>query len=297
MTDKSALSMSTLDCNGRILNLSIPQIMGVLNVTPDSFSDGGIFFRGNRLDINLAFERAEQMVAEGASIIDVGGESTRPGADSVGVQEEMDRVLPVVEKIAAELDVIISIDTSKPELMSGGAAAGAGMINDVRALTQKGAVEAAAMSGSAVCLMHMQGQPKTMQQAPSYASVINEVIEFLSSRIEICSSAGIDKTQILIDPGFGFGKTPEHNLVLLNELSKFLALGCGLVVGLSRKSIIAAVLNRPVEDRLPASLALAVMAVERGANIVRAHDIKATSDAIHMAIAVKEAVMTGSNHD
>ncbi len=278
---------TTLDCNGRILDLSTPKVMAVLNVTPDSFSDGGDLYRNGRLDGELVFSRARQMVVEGAAIIDVGGESTRPGAARVSVQEEIERVLPVVERISSELDVVISVDTSSPELMAEAARVGAGLINDVRALTQDGAAELVAQSGLAVCLMHMQGQPSTMQRAPAYSSVVEEVGGFLLSRVEACEAAGIDKSQILVDPGFGFGKSLEHNLSLLNALHKFSELAAGLVVGLSRKSMIAAVLGSGVEDRLPASLALAVMAVERGANIVRVHDVSATRDAIKMVAAVR----------
>lgn len=280
---------ATLDCNGRILDLSTPKVMAVLNVTPDSFSDGGDFYRNGQLDSELAFCRARQMVAEGAAIIDVGGESTRPGADQVSVEEEIERVLPVVEKISSELDVVISVDTSSPELMLEAAKAGAGLINDVRALARGRAVELVAQSGLAVCLMHMQGQPSTMQTAPTYSSVVEEVGDFLLSRVNACEEAGIDKSKILVDPGFGFGKSLEHNLSLLNALHSFTELAAGVLVGMSRKSIIPAVLGSDVEDRLPASLALAVMAVERGANIVRVHDVSATRDAIEMVAAVRDS--------
>jgi dihydropteroate synthase len=276
-----------LDCNGRTLDLSTPKVMAVLNVTPDSFSDGGDLYRNGQLDGDLVFSRARQMAAEGAAIIDVGGESTRPGADLVSVQEEIERVLPVVERISSELDVVISVDTSSPELMAEAASAGAGLINDVRALVRDGAVELVAQSGLAVCLMHMQGQPSTMQRAPAYSSVVEEVGDFLLSRVEACEAAGIDNSQILVDPGFGFGKSLEHNLSLLNALHTFSELAAGVLVGMSRKSMIPAVLGSDVEDRLPASLALAAMAVERGANIVRVHDVSATRDAIEMVAAVR----------
>ena len=277
---------SELDCNGRVLDLSSPKVMGVLNITPDSFSDGGQLYRNNRPDLDLALRHAENMLDEGASIIDIGGESTRPGAAPVSTQEEIDRVLPVVEKIAAELDVIISVDTSSPALMSTSAQAGAGLINDVRALEAEGALQAAADSGLPICLMHMQGQPETMQQAPRYHSVVNEVAAYLQARITACSEVGITNQRILLDPGFGFGKALAHNLILLKQLSALHDLGCHLLVGMSRKSMISAALKREVEDRLPASLALAVMAVERGAAIVRVHDVAATLDAIEMTTAV-----------
>jgi len=277
-----------LDCNGRILDLGTPKVMAVLNVTPDSFSDGGDLYRNGLLDAELVFSRARQMATEGAAIIDIGGESTRPGAEPVSIQEEIDRVLPVVEKISRELDVVISVDTSSPELMAEAASAGAGLINDVRALSRKGAVELIAQNGLAVCLMHMQGQPSTMQRAPSYSSVVEEVSDFLLAKVNACVSAGIAKSQILVDPGFGFGKSLDHNLSLLSALNGFTELAAGVLVGMSRKSMIPAVLGPDIEDRMPASLALAVMAVERGANIVRAHDVGATRDAIEMVVAVRD---------
>lgn len=258
-------------------------IMGILNVTPDSFSDGG---RYNQLD--RALLQAEQMIASGAAIIDVGGESTRPGAEPVTLQQEQDRVLPVVEAIRSRLDTIVSVDTSSPSLMRDAAALGARMINDVRALTRDGALSAAADVDLPVCLMHMRGEPKTMQQSPpEYADVLQEVGQFLSERVTACESAGIDRKNILLDPGFGFGKTPEHNLTLLNRLDELRIGGFPLLVGLSRKSLIAHVLGRPVGERLHGSLALAATAAIRGAWIIRVHDVAESSDVVKIINAVK----------
>ncbi|MCB1706935.1 MAG: dihydropteroate synthase [Halioglobus sp.] len=262
--------------------------MGVINTTPDSFSDGGTLYRHSRLDLDSAMARAREMVLAGAAILDVGGESTRPGAEPVSVQEEMDRVLPVVERIAAELEVVISVDTSSPALMRAAAASGAGLINDVRALTRSGALQAAAATGLPVCLMHMQGEPAGMQLAPQYVDVVTEVRDFLINRVAACERLGIVRERLLLDPGFGFGKSVAHNLQLLNGLPDLASLGLPLVVGLSRKSIIGKLLGRDVEQRLPASLALAVMAVERGAAIVRTHDVEATADAVAMWSALQE---------
>lgn len=273
-----------LDCAGKPLDLSVPRVMGILNVTPDSFSDGGRF-----VDRAAALARARQMVEEGAAIIDVGGESTRPGAAAVGAQEEMDRVVPVIEALAAELAVPLSVDTSKPEVMRAAVAAGAGMINDVCALGQPGALTAAAELGVPVCLMHMQGEPRTMQQAPVYADVVAEVADFLVQRMTACESAGIARGRIVLDPGFGFGKTLAHNLSLLKHLSRLRALGAPLLVGMSRKSMIGAVLDEPLEQRLYGSLAVATLAAWLGAAIVRVHDVKATADALKMVAAVQAA--------
>jgi dihydropteroate synthase len=277
-----------LDCAGRSLDLSRPVIMGVINVTPDSFSDGGALYRGDALDLDLALARARGMVAAGAAILDIGGESTRPGAAPVSVAAEMDRVLPLVECIAAELDVVISVDTSSPALMSGAAAAGAGLLNDVRALTREGALEAASTTGLPVCLMHMQGDPGTMQAAPRYGDVVSEVGDFLQQRVSVCQAGGIAPERLLLDPGFGFGKSVEHNLQLLRGLPRLAALGLPLLVGLSRKSMIGKLIGREVEQRLPASLALAVLAVQRGAAIIRTHDVAATADAVAMWVAVEQ---------
>lgn len=268
--------------------LDRPIVMGVINTTPDSFSDGGLLYRGARLDMNQALARARDMVSEGARVLDVGGESTRPGAAPVSVAEEMDRVLPLIERINAELDVVVSVDTSTPALMSEAARRGAGLINDVRALTREGALAAAADSGLPVCLMHMQGEPGSMQANPHYEDVVSEVSDYLVARVAACTAAGIAPQRLLLDPGFGFGKTVAHNLVLLRELPRLGALGFPLLVGLSRKSMIGKLLGREVGQRLPASLALALLAVERGAGVVRTHDVAATVDALAMVTALRE---------
>jgi dihydropteroate synthase len=265
-----------------VLDLSRPVIMGVINTTPDSFADGGTLYQSARLDLDLAMSRAREMVDAGAGILDIGGESTRPGAAAVSPGEEMDRVLPLVERITAELDVVVSVDTSTPGLMTAAAGAGAGLLNDVRALGREGALAAAAATGLPVCLMHMRGEPGNMQQAPSYDDVVAEVIDFLRQRVEACAAAGIARQRLVLDPGFGFGKTVQHNLQLLEGLPRFADLGLPLLVGLSRKSMIQKLIGRPVQERLPASLALAVLAVERGAAIVRTHDVAATADAVAM---------------
>ena len=277
-----------LDCAGRILDLRFPRVMGVINTTPDSFSDGGALYQRDSLDLELALHRAREMVAQGAAILDIGGESTRPGAVPVSSAQEMDRVLPLVEKITAELDVIISVDTSNPELMREAAARGGGLINDVRALQREGALEAAADTGLPVCLMHMQGEPGTMQRAPEYRDVVAEVDAWLARRVSRCESAGIARHRLLLDPGFGFGKTAEHNLALLRGLATLANQGLPLLVGLSRKSLIGKLLGREVDERLPASLALAVLAAERGAAIIRTHDVAATADALAMCTALAE---------
>jgi dihydropteroate synthase len=277
-----------LNCGGRMLDLSRPIVMGVINTTPDSFSDGGTLYRAEQLDLDLVRRRAECMVSEGALILDVGGESTRPGAAPVTPQQELDRVLPVVEAIAADWDGVISVDTSTPQVMREAAAAGAGLLNDVRALTRPDALEAAAQSQLPVCLMHMQGEPGTMQQAPSYHHVTADVAAYLRGRIEVCEAAGIGRERLLLDPGFGFGKTVAHNLQLLRELEQFGDFELPLLVGLSRKSMIGHLLGRDVDQRLPASLALAVLAAERGAAIVRTHDVAATADALAMVAALRD---------
>ncbi|RLA47205.1 MAG: dihydropteroate synthase [Gammaproteobacteria bacterium] len=262
--------------------------MGVINTTPDSFADGGTLYRGSQLDVELGLVRASDMVMQGAAILDIGGESTRPGAAPVAPAEEMDRVLPLVERIAAELEVVISVDTSAPALMTEAARAGAGLLNDVRALAGEGALEAAAATGLPVCLMHMRGDPGTMQTAPDYTDVVCEVSEFLQRRISACETHGISRERLLLDPGFGFGKSVEHNLLLLQGLPSLVALGLPVLVGLSRKSLIGKMLGRDVAQRLPASLGLAVLAVERGAAIIRTHDVAATADAVAMWVALNE---------
>jgi dihydropteroate synthase len=262
--------------------------MGVINTTPDSFSDGGTLYRKSRLDPELTLARAREMVAAGASILDLGGESTRPGAAPVSADEEMDRVLPIVERIAAELDVVISVDTSNPQLMTQAAALGAGMINDVRALRREGALEAAAATGLPVCLMHMQGEPGTMQQNPVYGNVVAEVADWLGARVSACEAAGIDRARLVLDPGFGFGKSVAHNLDLLRGLPELAQTGLPLLVGLSRKSLIGKLIGRDVDQRLAASLGLAMLAVERGARIIRTHDVAQTWDALAMYTALTE---------
>jgi dihydropteroate synthase len=270
-----------LDCAGKILDLSQPRVMGILNVTPDSFSDGGRFVRPDE-----AIEQALRMVDEGAAIIDIGGESTRPGAQDVPVEEEINRVVPIIDVLAPELPVPISVDSSKPEVMRAAVAAGAGMINDVYALRRDGALEAAAELQVPVCLMHMQGEPRTMQAEPHYDDVLAEVAQFLRDQVARCEAAGIARSRLLLDPGFGFGKNLEHNLVLLHHLDQ-LADDLPLLVGVSRKSMIGAVLNAPVDERLYGSVAAATLAVWQGARVIRAHDVKATADAVKMAWAVK----------
>lgn len=271
-----------MNCAGKILDLRRPVVMGVLNVTPDSFSDGGRY-----LSRDAALRRAEVMVAEGAAMIDVGGESTRPGAPSVSVQEELDRVLPVVERLARELPIPVSVDTSKPEVMREAARAGAGLINDVWALRQPGALEAVAASGLPVCLMHMLGEPATMQQEPRYGDVVAEVRAFLAERVQACAAAGIPRERILVDPGFGFGKTLEHNLSLLRHLERLTDVAAGVLAGVSRKSMIGLLLDAPVGERLAGSLAAAVIAAWQGANVIRAHDVRETVQALRVCAAVR----------
>ncbi len=278
---------STLDrlpCGSRFLDLSRPQVMGILNVTPDSFSDGGRF---NHRD--AALRHAEAMVRAGATLIDIGGESTRPGAPPVSVQEELERVCPAVEVIARELDVIISVDTSTAVVMREAARLGAGLLNDVRSLQRPGALEAAAASGLPVCLMHMRGEPGNMQDDPQYPDIYTEVHDFLVERMVVCEAAGIPRERIVLDPGFGFAKTLEHNLGLFRQLERLHEFGLPLLVGVSRKSMIGKVLDRPVEGRLYGSLALAALAVAKGAQIVRVHDVAETVDVVRMIAAVEWA--------
>lgn len=265
----------------KVRTQSAPLVMGVLNVTPDSFSDGGRFDRPA-----AALDRAAQMVADGVDIIDVGGESTRPGATPVSIDQELNRVMPVLESLVARFDVPVSVDTSSAQVMRAAAAAGAAMINDVRALQRPGALEAAAESGLPICLMHMQGDPQTMQARPAYSNVLEEVQGFLEERIAACLAAGIARQSLLIDPGFGFGKSLEHNLVLLRELATFRGLGLPMLVGMSRKSMIDRITGQPVDQRLAGSLALAVLAAERGARIIRVHDVRETIDALRVTHAV-----------
>jgi dihydropteroate synthase len=277
-----------LQCGSRTLDISSPRLMGILNTTPDSFSDGGNLYHTGSLSIDLALKRAEQMLAEGADIIDVGGESTRPGANPVSEQQELDRVIPVVEALVDKLDALVSVDTSRAVVIQESAAKGAGLINDVRALQLEGSLVAAANTGLSVCLMHMQGQPTTMQQAPVYSDVVEEVCEFLKARMHACELAGIPKLRVLVDPGFGFGKTLAHNLALLKRLPELAELGVPLLVGLSRKSMLGQLLNRNVDERLPGSLALAMASAQRGAAIIRVHDVAATKDVLTVLDALNQ---------
>jgi len=271
-----------------LLDLSIPRIMGVLNATPDSFSDGGaVHARDGHLDISRVLRRVETMVEEGADIIDVGGESTRPGAAAVTVAEELQRVVPVVEVITARFDVPVSVDTSTPEVITAAAEAGASLINDVRALRRPGALQAAADTGLPVCLMHMSGEPDSMQQRPEYEDVVQEVKDFLAERVATCEAAGIGRDKLLLDPGFGFGKTLQHNLDLFRGLGELQQLGMPLLVGVSRKSMIGALLDKPVEQRMVGSVAMAMLAAQQGVSIVRVHDVSATADALKIMTAIE----------
>ncbi|MBB3104044.1 dihydropteroate synthase [Azomonas macrocytogenes] len=282
--DLTLASGTRLPCGSRVLDLSHPHVMGILNVTPDSFSDGGRF-----TDLAVALSHAEAMVKAGATLIDVGGESTRPGAEPVSSLEELERVAPVIEAISSELDVIVSVDTSTPSVIREAARLGAGLINDVRALTRDGALAAAMQSGLPVCLMHMNGEPRVMQQSPCYENVLEDVQDFLSERIQTCIQAGMDKSRILIDPGFGFGKSLAHNLTLFKHMQELHSLGCPLLVGVSRKGMIGQVLAKEVDERLYGSLALAAVAVFNGAHILRVHDVAETVDVVRMIAAVKQA--------
>jgi dihydropteroate synthase len=268
-----------------VLDLAQPKVMGVLNVTPDSFSDGGRY-----TGVDAALARAERMVEEGAAVVDVGGESTRPGASPVSAEEEIRRVVPVIERLASRMAVPVSVDTSKPEVMRAAVDAGAQMINDVRALRVPGALVAAAATGAAVCLMHMQGEPDSMQSAPAYGDVITEVRGFLDARVAACLSAGIARERLCIDPGIGFGKLLEHNLALLAGLAGIGERSLPIVVGVSRKSLVGIITGRPPADRLAGSVAFAALAVARGARIVRAHDVAATVDAVKVAAALLSAL-------
>jgi dihydropteroate synthase len=266
-----------LQLPNRTLDLGEPLVMGVLNVTPDSFSDGG-----RHAGIEAAVDRARAMLAEGAAIIDVGGESTRPGAAPVSEQEELERVVPVIERIHRELDCVVSVDTMKPAVMDAACAAGAELINDVYALRAPGAIEIASRHRAAVCLMHMLGQPRDMQQDPQYRDVVGEVGDFLAQRARECEAGGIAPDSILLDPGIGFGKTDAHNLRLIARLDVFAALGKPLLIGVSRKSMFGRLLGLPVDARLHPALATAAVAVWQGARIVRTHDVAATAEAVTM---------------
>jgi dihydropteroate synthase len=276
-------------CGKQYLDLSNPVVMGILNITPDSFSDGGKLFGSGSAQIDLCLRTAEQMVRDGAAILDIGGESTRPGASPVSSDEEMSRVLPIVEAIAHRIDVVISVDTSNPLLMAEAASNGAGLINDVRALQREGALAAAAATGLPICLMHMQGEPGDMQANPQYDDVVSHVRDGLLARVDACLQAGITADKLLLDPGFGFGKTLEHNLTLLKHLDQLTASPFPVLVGLSRKSIAGKITGRSMDERLPASLALAQLAVDRGARLLRVHDVAATTDMLAIWRAVRDS--------
>lgn len=263
-----------------------PQVMAVLNVTPDSFSDGGDCFESGQFSKGRCRQKIESLLEQGASIIDVGGESTRPGAEEVSIQQELDRVMPALE-ILQDYDAVVSLDSSTPDVFIQALNCGLGLINDVRALSRDGAMQVAANSGLPVCLMHMQGQPDNMQDSPSYQSVIEEIKDYLVERVKQCEAAGIARSRLLVDPGFGFGKTLQHNLAILRELESFKSLQLPILVGMSRKSMIEHALGaRTIPQRLPGSLALAALAVERGAWIVRAHDVRETVDVVRLTSAV-----------
>lgn len=281
-----SLNKRLLICGKHLLDLSRPAIMAILNTTPDSFSDGGSCYKDGKLSLDIILRRAEQMLSEGAKIIDVGGESTRPGAVSISEQEEIDRVISVVEALAGQLDALVSVDTSTAKVITEAASKGAGLINDVRALQRPGAMAAAAATDLPICLMHMQGEPGNMQLDPEYIDVVDEVKSFLQARIDNCIAQGIARKRLIVDPGFGFGKTLAHNLALLRRLPELAALGCPILVGMSRKSMVDQLLNRSVDLRLPGSLAFAMLGAERGASIIRVHDVAATADVLNVLAAV-----------
>lgn len=271
------------DCAGKSLDLSVPRIMGIVNVTPDSFSDGGQFFSSD-----AALQHALKLVEDGADILDIGGESTRPGSKVVPIQQEIDRIAPVIEAISAEIDVPISIDTMKAEVMRAAVKAGAGLINDVNALRSADALKTAAELDVPVCLMHMQGTPQTMQNEPHYDDVVKEVEDFLLERVAVCEQAGIKPEKIMLDPGFGFGKRARHNLRLMKHLSRLTALPYPVLVGVSRKSIIGDMLKVSVNERLAGSLSLASIAVWQGAKLIRTHDVRETAQAVNLCHHVKQ---------
>ncbi|MDE1463266.1 dihydropteroate synthase [Spartinivicinus poritis] len=273
-----------LACGNRSLDLRQPHVMGILNVTPDSFYDGGAYKY-----LDQALVQAERMVKEGASIIDVGGESTRPGAKPVSASEELDRVIPVVEQISQQLDVIVSVDTSTPAVITEAANNGAGLINDVRALLRDGALQAAADTNLPVCLMHMQGEPGNMQSNPKYLSVVDDVKQFLLARIKACETIGISRSRLVLDPGFGFGKTVEHNFSLAKHLADLKNLELPILIGVSRKSMIGAALNKDVDERLYGTLAVNLWCYMQGGSIFRVHDVAATVDCLKLVQAIQEA--------
>ncbi|WP_413492693.1 dihydropteroate synthase [Morganella psychrotolerans] len=279
-----------LTARGQTLSLATPQVMGILNVTPDSFSDGGT----HNTPVQ-ALAHARRMILEGAAIIDIGGESTRPGAAGVSPEQEAERVIPVVEAIARESDVWISVDTSKALVIREAAKAGAHIINDIRSLTEPGALQAAAISGLPVCVMHMQGEPRTMQQAPHYADVVRDVYAYLDAQVARCIAAGIEKNHIILDPGFGFGKTLAHNYQLLDKLDEFHKLGLPVLAGMSRKSMIGQLMDLPPDERVAGSVACAVIAAMKGAHIIRVHDVKETVQAMKVVEATRLAKEKNDN--
>ncbi|HCM62915.1 MAG TPA: dihydropteroate synthase [Morganella sp. (in: Bacteria)] len=279
-----------LTARGQTLSLATPQVMGILNVTPDSFSDGGT----HNTPVQ-ALAHARRMILEGAAIIDIGGESTRPGAAEVSPEQEAERVIPVVEAIARESDVWISVDTSKALVIREAAKAGAHIINDIRSLTEPGALQAAALSGLPVCVMHMQGEPRTMQQAPHYADVMRDVYAYLDAQVARCMAAGIEKNHIILDPGFGFGKTLAHNYQLLDKLDEFHKLGLPVLAGMSRKSMIGQLMDLPPDERVAGSVACAVIAAMKGAHIIRVHDVKETVQAMKVVEATRLAKEKNDN--
>lgn len=286
--------MHKLTLGARQIDLSTPACMGIVNVTPDSFSDGSQFSKNKphkQFDVDVAkvLQTVASMVAEGAQFIDVGGESTRPGASPISISEELDRVIPVIEAVRENFDICISVDTSSPQVMQAAVKAGAELVNDVRALTRKDAVATVAASGVGACLMHMQGKPASMQEKVMYTNLLDEVFEFLKARVQVCVDGGIEKSSLLVDPGFGFGKSLEHNFEILKNLAKFSSLGLPVLVGVSRKSMIGGVTNRPVDQRMPGSIAATMAALSGGAKIVRTHDVAATMDAIRVHCALQNA--------
>ncbi len=282
----------SITAGGRQIDLSSPVCMGIINTTPDSFSDGAQLQQKAssefQIDVDKALSRAESMIRDGATFIDIGGESTRPGADEVSTQQQLDRVIPVIQAIRSNLDTCISIDTSSPEVMSEAIGAGAAMVNDIRALSHPHAIEVVKQMPVAICLMHMQGQPGTMQKSIGYDDVVDEVFTFLKERVQVCLDSGISRERLIVDPGFGFGKSQTHNYQLLKNLKRFAKLKLPLLVGISRKSMIGDVVDRPVDQRLAGSIAATIHALSAGANIIRTHDVAATIDAIRVNSALCE---------
>ena len=276
--------LTQITCPGKTLDLSQPVVMGILNITPDSFSDGGKFFHPDS-----ALEQVKQMISDGAKIIDVGGESTRPGAAEVSLEDELNRVIPVIKAIKEKFDVLVSVDTSKAQVMEQSILAGADIINDVRGLQNPGCVDVLAKYPQIpVCIMHMQGLPRTMQNNPQYNDVVGDIVDFFMQRISVMAAAGIDKSRILLDPGFGFGKTLEQNYELLRRLKEFDVLGCPLLIGTSRKSMIGNLLNREVNERLAGSLATVLLSAQQGAKIIRVHDVPETVDVLKVLAATAQ---------